>query len=461
MITLGSPAFLLAGALAALVPLALHLIRRRPPARAPLPTARFLSQDPRTSVRLSRPTDLLLLALRMLLLVLAGAAFARPRWLPAPEGTSEVVLLDRGAAMAGEPWARAVDEARRLLLPADGPARGELVLFDTSAVRIPRRQVTAARLDSLAAARPAAAATRYSAGLRAAIPAARELRGADSVRVTLLTAPRWSGWSDGLAPLRRAAWPGAISIPPLGPVRAPADADSSPPSVQRAVVTASAGGGRFVTPALAATGWQVAATASEDASLIVLLAPPADPAALRQRAEAGATVLISAPALTPDLRTLAPWSGSLAADGAPGTMWLDGGPGLPGAAGRVAGEPSIGARTIAAWDDGRAAAAAARVGRGCAVFVAADLEAGELPLSAAYPGALDRLARGCDLPATPADAPLDAGALAVLRGDGPVAVAASSLAGAAGGTALGRWILGAALAVALVETFLAYRRRPL
>jgi hypothetical protein len=44
MLTLGAPLFLLAGALAALVPLALHLIRRRPPSRSPLPTARFLSR---------------------------------------------------------------------------------------------------------------------------------------------------------------------------------------------------------------------------------------------------------------------------------------------------------------------------------------------------------------------------------------------------------------------------------
>ncbi|HEU0053692.1 MAG TPA: BatA domain-containing protein, partial [Longimicrobium sp.] len=138
MITFGTPAFLLAGALAALVPLALHLIRRRPPSRAPLPTARFLSDDPRTSIRVSRPTDLLLLALRMLLLVLVGAAFARPAWLPAPDGTSEIVLLDRSAPMAGAAWRPAVDAARRALIAPDGSARGELVLFGREPVPVPR-----------------------------------------------------------------------------------------------------------------------------------------------------------------------------------------------------------------------------------------------------------------------------------------------------------------------------------
>ena len=138
MITFGTPAFLLAGALAALVPLALHLIRRRPPARAPLPTERFLAPNPRTSVRVSRPTDPLLLALRMLLLILAGAAFARPVWLPDARGASEIVLLDRGAAMAsGDGGRQAVFLARQRLLGADGVARGELILFDTAAVRSP------------------------------------------------------------------------------------------------------------------------------------------------------------------------------------------------------------------------------------------------------------------------------------------------------------------------------------
>src|SRR3712207_53890 len=120
MLTLGIPAFLVAGALAMLVPLALHLIRRRPPMRAPLPTARFLVEDPRNAVRVSRPTDLPLLALRMLLLLLLGFALARPAWLPTPEGTSTVVLLDRGAAMQGDGWRAAVGEARRSLLDPAG-----------------------------------------------------------------------------------------------------------------------------------------------------------------------------------------------------------------------------------------------------------------------------------------------------------------------------------------------------
>jgi hypothetical protein len=57
-----------------------------------------------------------------------------------------------------------------------------------------------------------------------------------------------------------------------------------------------------------------------------------------------------------------------------------------------------------------------------------------------------------------ADAPLDAGARAVLRGSGPRVVAAGAVPGSGGGVALGRWVMAAALLVALAETFFAYRR---
>jgi hypothetical protein len=99
---------------------------------------------------------------------------------------------------------------------------------------------------------------------------------------------------------------------------------------------------------------------------------------------------------------------------------------------------------------------AARLGTGCVVFVGTRLEAGELPLSAAYPRALERMAQACE----PADSsgallPLDAGARAILAGRGPAVVHAS----ASGGVPLGRWLMAAALLVALIETGLAYRRR--
>lgn len=468
MLTFALPGFLLAGALAMLLPLALHLIRRRPPVRAPLPTARFLVEDPRNAVRVSRPTDLRLLALRMLLLLLLGLALARPAWIPAPRGTSTVVLLDRGAAMRGDGWRAAVGEARRDLLGADGQARGELVMFDTAAVRVPRHRVTPALFDSLLASAPSDHPADYAAALRAIPASARELRGADSVRVRMVSALADAGWTPGLAPLRRAAWPGTLElarVPLARPAADSADAGAAP----RTALTLAARGGGFAAAALGAAGMEGGranprAPLSADASVYLLMEAPSAATAgqLLERARGGATLVVTPSAAVDALRAELPWRGGFAvADSSGGTLWFGPELELAGAAGRVeAGGPAEDARTVAAWGDGRPAAAARPLGRGCIVFVGAELEGGELPYQAEYPAALARLATACASAAPSADArPLDPGALALLRGRGPSAVAASAVGASEAGVALGRWVLAAALLVALVETLLAYRRR--
>lgn len=468
MLTLAAPAFLLAGALAMLVPLALHLIRRRPPMRAPLPTARFLVEDPRNAVRVSRPTDLPLLVLRMLLLLLVGLGLARPAWLAAPEGTSTVVLLDRGSAMRGDGWRAAVGEARRSLLDTEGDATGELVLFDTAAVRVPRSRVTPALFDSLLAADAGTAAADYAAALRAIPAAARELRGADSVRVRMISALADAGWTAGLAPLRRAAWPGALDLARVP--MAPPTADSAAAAARDLTsVTLAGRGGGFVATALAAVGMEGVRTSpraplpAADAAVYVLLDAPSPQVAARllERVRAGATLVVTPAGVTEPLRSALPWSGGAEMVRGGGAMWFGAETELAGAAGRVvAGGPAPDARTVAAWEDGRPAATAKRLGSGCVVFVGTALEGGELPFQAEYPAALARLARACDAGGgTAAPRPLDPGALALLRGRGPAAVPASAVGAAGAGISLGRWALAAALLVALVETVLAYRRR--
>lgn len=223
----------------------------------------------------------------------------------------------------------------------------------------------------------------------------------------------------------------------------------------------------FASAALAAVGWApheipAGAPLPDTADLLVAEAPvPASLAAeLRARAGAGATVLVTGPAAE-SLRSLIPWTGPTRADSATGTVTLDDGVSVPGVAGRPGGEPARGATLIGAWEDGRPAAVARKVGRGCVVFAAADLERGAATGEAAYPRALERLARGCDAPETGSapSAPLDAGARAVLRGNGPRVIAVREVAGAGRGAPLGRWLMAGALAAALAETFLAYGRR--
>lgn len=467
MLTFAAPVFLLAGALLALLPPAIHLLRRQPPARMPLPTARFLSPDARRAVRVSRPTDLPLMALRMLFLLLLGAALARPSWTPLPRGVTEVVLLDRSASTGAEAWARAVDVARGALLAPDGTTRGELVLFDTAAERIPRLRLTAATFDSLAAAGAGDAPPDLAAGFRAVPAAAADLRGADSIRVRLVSTLPAAGWTAGAARVRRAAWPGAVEIADFGQPAAAAEDDPAAPA--DALVVAAGGEGAYVQAALRALGHDVrlaqpdAAASMDDAGLIVALAPPADAEAVLGRAERGAALILT-PGAAPPFGGAVPWHGGDGpAEPAAGALRFAADVRPDGAASRAPGRPASDARVVAAWEDGRAAAAARVHGGGCIVFVATELEDGGLPLSPHYPLALRRLASACEAAEAAADdARLDAGAIALLRGEGlPASVAAGAAAGegAVRGIALGRWLLALALAAALVETFVAYRHR--
>lgn len=514
VIVWGAPFWLLAGALAAGVPLALHLIRRRPPERSPLPTVRFLSPDPRTSIRVSRPTDWLLLALRMALLLLFGAALARPAWLPAPEGTSELVLLDAGAPLPSAAWRDAVGEARSRLLSPEGDPRGSLILFDTAARRVDRGGIDAALFDSLANAGPSGAGSRYAVALRAIPDAARELRGADSLRATLISPLRWSGWEAGVAPLRSRVWPGALALvdlPPLGrdtdgataavsrlesdnfpgDPSAPAaasgiapapDASGNEPSAgdgriplinggsdaaaRTAVIVATEGGGRFAEAALAATGRDARVVTPgvvpTDAALYLVLAAVDDATAstLRASMRRGATVIATGAgaigALAEDAPTVAAAAGATGA----ASVRFEGGTLIEGVSERLVLTAREGGIVIGAWADGRAAAVARAAGEGCAVAFGGAGEGGSIAYTATYPLMLERLARGCeDAAPERGDAPLDAGARAVLRGEGADAVSAHVAEGAGGGAPLGRWLIAAALLVALAETWLAYFRR--
>ncbi len=472
MVEFARPGFLWAGLILALLPPLLHLIARRPRERVALPTARFLAPDARSTVRLQRrPMDLLLLLLRSLFLILLGAALAGPTWREGAEGSLELVLLDRGI---GGGWPEAVDSARSLLLGRAGTPAGDLVLFDTTAVRIPAGELSAPLFDSLAAAPTAAPRAEYAAALRAARAAARAHPAADSLRLTLITRPRWEGWSPGLAPLRAAAWPGRIRLLSVGD---PQDGSAAVPDPAAAAdgsrvagVRAEEAVGPYLEAALAALGWTIArlTAAGEVASLLVAAGPlSADAEAdLLARARAGAVVVVAGEVPVGPLGDGLPWRADSAgppAPDTPGALVPRDGAALTGAASRSAGSPAPGAAVLAAWEDGRPAAAAVREGSGCLVYLGAALGADGLLLSPGFPWLLDLLSRGCEperLRAGERRGPLDGGALALLEGrDLPPTVAARGLDEGGGGRPLDRWLLFAALGLALGEAGLAYGRR--
>ncbi len=197
-----TPWLMLVGIGAAIGVVALHLLTtRRPPALA-FPTARFVPEgDVRAVARTSRPTDLLLLALRVLAVLAVAAAFAQP--IPDAPGkrVRRVVALEWTAALADPEAARA--RARGLLDEGDA-----LVVYDTAA-----RELGTAQLDSLA--RP----TLRRALLSPALVVAREAgtriaRGADSVELVLLGAVG-PDVLDAATRSLRDAWPGRLRYEPL------------------------------------------------------------------------------------------------------------------------------------------------------------------------------------------------------------------------------------------------------
>jgi len=197
-VTFLAPWALLVGVVSAAALVLLHLVARRQPATYLLPTARFIpDRQTLVSRAASRPHDLLLLLLRVLLVLFAAAAFARPVFNTARRAPQRLVLLDRSALVA--------DSARA---GADAVAGDSVIEFGRGAAA---GNLTAA----LVTARRAAAAL---------------ARRGDSVALVLVS-PVTAGEVDAATLAVRAEWPGRITVR-----RVAARADSAvPAALERAM----------------------------------------------------------------------------------------------------------------------------------------------------------------------------------------------------------------------------------
>ncbi|MDA1093025.1 MAG: BatA domain-containing protein [Acidobacteria bacterium] len=192
-----APAFL-AGGLAALLPLVLHLRRRDHLPRISFSDLRFLRGAPVEQARRRRLREWLLLALRMLALCLLAFAFARP-FLSDPVAISAsqsatVVLVDTSMSMSSPGQ---VARTRALAREAvDNAPEDHLVGVMTFDDRV---QLAAALGDRVAARaaverlEPGLRGTRYATGLAGA----SALLGARSGRVVVVTDLQEGGWDAG------------------------------------------------------------------------------------------------------------------------------------------------------------------------------------------------------------------------------------------------------------------------
>ena len=413
-----APWALAIGLLASVGMAVLHLIARQRPAAFMLPTTRFIP-DQRTLVSrvTTQPNDLLLLALRVLLLLCASAAFARPALTPARGTIARVVLLDRSRAVANA--AEGVAKARALV--SDG-APATIIAFDSiSAV------LTAPAWDSLAGAPRSNATGSLSAALVAARRASAALaERADSVQL-IVVSPLAASEFDAATERIRREWPGALRLERVALRR-----DSS-------------------------TAWQLARTVST--------ADPLGPSVAAVRAGDGAFVTrLVRGAPTPGDSAFAMRGGTVvrwdsAAAGRPQPEGLAaGGEVIVAALGRAP-LPAKG-RVIARWADGAAAAMEAPLGKGCVREVGIALPvAGDIALHAPFQRMARALLAPCGLLA--AERPADSSRVARLMGANRDAASAALLRTEdARPTPLARWLLALAILLAIAEMVVRQRAAP-
>jgi hypothetical protein len=203
-----APGFLLASMAVATAIVALHFIVTRQPRSAILPTARFVPDTRATTVAPARrPSDLLLMVLRVLLVIAAGAGLARPVLTARRGAEARVILIDVSRSARDSTAIR--DSVRAVYRNQDA-----VVVFDSVA-----RLVTGKVGDSLAALRLTSRRGNMSAALIAALRAGSALRDrADSLDLVIVS-PFAREEFDAATDTIRKLWPGRAR---LAKVAAPA-----------------------------------------------------------------------------------------------------------------------------------------------------------------------------------------------------------------------------------------------
>ena len=196
-----SPAFLV-GALVAALPIALHLLGRRPVLRVPFAPVRLLKRAPAQQTRRRRLRELVLLALRVTATLLLAFAFARPYFArPAspPSRAALLVALDRSFSMSAPgQFERARSLAREAITSAPpGTAVGLFAFDDQAELLVKPGGDRTAVLRALEHLQPGYRATSYAT----ALARAAEVLGSGGGRVVVVTDLQRGGWDRRDAPI--------------------------------------------------------------------------------------------------------------------------------------------------------------------------------------------------------------------------------------------------------------------
>lgn len=192
-----SPLFLF-GALAAAIPIVLHLLRRETEARVRFSAVKLLKHAPVEAASRQRLREWLLLALRVAALLLLALAFARPFVVSGAAGGSTgitVVALDTSLSLSAPgQFARAQRLARDAVDQAPaGDAVGVVTFADTARVAAAPGAERAIALAAIDQASAGFGATDY----RAALNAAAAVPDGARLTIVVVTDLQESGWDAG------------------------------------------------------------------------------------------------------------------------------------------------------------------------------------------------------------------------------------------------------------------------
>jgi hypothetical protein len=350
------PSVFAIGGVAAAVTVALHFIARSRPLAEPLPTARFIPQQPvQARARSIALSDLLLLVMRVLAIVALTAGAAGPV-LSSRARVLRVVAVDRSRGVASV--AELLDSVRAYARPGDG-----FVVFDSAALH------SAPSLDSLVVT---SARGSLSAGIASAIRvAALDAEKVDSVEVVLVSPLTREEVDDATFKIRD-SWPGRIRV-----VRVTARGENT--GAARVEIVAA-------TNDAVAAGLSLIRASAEGAATVRLVRTRATPTDSAWARVAGHTLVV-----WPDGPSSASWPFASTIDTVGGVVTAT--------AALVATFPRVwklDGAAIARWTDGTPAATEARAGAGCIRDVGILIDgASDLTLHAPFRSFVSALVQPC------------------------------------------------------------------
>jgi len=413
-----APGFLYAALAVAAGIAALHFIVTRQPRAAVLPTARFVPDSPATAiVRDARPSDLLLMLLRMLIVLAAGAALARPVIKPSRELSGRVFLVDASRAVADT--REAADSLKRLYRAGDA-----VIVFDSSA-----RTLRSA--DSLATIKRAAVRGNLSGALIASLRAASSMRdrvdSVDLVLVSPFAAEEFDAATDSI----RKLWKGRARL-----IRTNARVDTTLARGNAIELRSSSDDALAVTTAIA----NKSANRSGARLIRNALSPndttsSAQPVVVWPVSERPPFAIASSPDVSGGITTgatqvVAPFN----------RRW------------RFPTDSIRSARVIARWADGEPAAIEKEIGQSCIKSVAIPVVGiGDLVIRSEFVALVNSIASPCG--GSSFGAPKSGDALAALAGTGPLATSSYFPAREDIESPLAPWLFGIASLAALAELF--------